>query len=267
LNGLLVLAYLAFILFGYQNGTIYPLTAPLFGWLLSLGGSLSYHSFAEEREKRKIRAAFSKYVSAEVLPLILLENKNLLEGRKREATILFTDLEGFTKASEALPPERVIELLNIYFECMCPIVKEERGVLDKYVGDAIMAFWCEPFAGGKGPDHAVRTAFRMIEAIPKMQKMLVERGLPAVHMRIGVNTGEVVVGDIGSSERLDFTVIGKAVNAAARLESLNKDYKTRILISEDTYKQLKETYPLERLGPAELRGISESIVVYGYRPS
>ncbi|MBI2054844.1 MAG: adenylate/guanylate cyclase domain-containing protein [Candidatus Sungbacteria bacterium] len=260
-----------FVFFGavlvqYENGIVIPLVAPSLSWLMSLGGTLAYRSLAEEREKRRIRSTFSKYVSPEVLEVIL-KQENLMnrKGYKTEAVILFTDLEGFTKLSESLPPERVIELLNIYFETMGPIVKKCRGVLDKYIGDALMAFWCEPFAGGKLYDRAVYAAFEMIRVLPEANKALEARGLPKINMRIGISSGEVIVGDIGSRDRLNFTVIGDPVNAAARLEALNKEYHSQILISEMTYNQLKESYPLEKLGVATVRGKSESFAVFGYR--
>ena len=155
--------------------------------------------------------------------------------------------------------------MNIYFETMGPIVKKCRGVLDKYIGDALMAFWCEPFAGGKLHDRAVYAAFEMIKALPEANKALEARGLPKINMRIGISSGEVIVGNIGSRDRLNFTVIGDPVNAAARLEALNKEYHSQILISEMTYNQLKESYPLEKLGVATVRGKSESFAVFGYR--
>lgn len=263
-----IAAYLIAALLLYEKGFIFPLASPLGAWVLALGSSQIYRSFAEEKEKRKIRETFSKYVSNEVLDIILSANEpKMLMGRKTEATILFTDLQGFTKASSNLPPERVIEFLNIYFETMSPIIKRCRGIVDKFIGDAIMAFWCEPFAGGAFADRAVYCAIEMLEAVPKVNLLLKERGLPELIMRIGINTGEIIVGNIGSNDRLDFTVIGNAVNAAARLEPLNKEYGTNLMVSEATYRALTESYPLTLLGTAELRGTTGATVIYGYPKS
>lgn len=146
--------------------------------------------------------------------------------------------ESFHTASLALrtDPASIAEYrgFNIYFGVMTPIVKKARGIVDKYIGDALLAFWCEPFAKGHCADQAVHTALEMLEAIPSINEELSRRGLPSIAMRIGINTGDVIVGNIGSDERLDFAVIGDPVNVASRLEKLNKEFGTRLLISSTT---------------------------------
>lgn len=261
-----IILFVVTALMNYEAGRVIPLVAPSFSWLFALGGSLAWRSLTEEREKRRIRNTFSRYVSPDVLTFIL-ENPSCMSagGDMREATILFTDLEGFTKISESLPPERVIELLNAYFESMSPIVKTCRGIVDKFIGDAIMAFWCEPFAGGNYADRAVYAAFEMIKKIPEVNKELARRHLPPIHMRIGINSGPVIVGNIGSEDRLDFTVVGDTVNVASRLEALNKEYHSQILISEKTYRLLTEEFPLVKMGTAQVRGKTETVDVFGYR--
>lgn len=272
----LILSLAVFIVFAFAaawsfgEGTIIPVVPPFIAWIASLAGSLAYKTRSEEREKQRIRDTFSKYVSSEVLEIILENADSIrLSGQKVEATILFTDLEGFTKISESLPPEKVVELLNVYFETMSPVIKHCRGVIDKFIGDAIMAFWCDLFASGKHAERAVYSAFEMLKAIPKANTILTERGLPNIRMRIGISSGTIVMGNIGSMDRLNFTVIGDPVNAAARLEPLNKEYKSSIMVSEETMKLLTEDelkkYPLEKLGRISVRGKSEEFDIYGYR--
>jgi len=214
-----------------------PWVTPTLAAVLSYVGSVAYVSVVEGKEKRFIKGAFSKYVSPEVVADIA-ENPEVLQlgGQKRPLSILFSDLAGFTTLSERMDPQDLLALLNEYLSVMTQIVMDEKGTLDKYIGDAIMAFWNAPKAL---PDHATRALRTAVLMQRKMDELNAKwRQANADHedlvVRIGVNTGTVVVGNVGGEERFDYSAIGDAVNLAARLEPANKTYDTLVMASQFT---------------------------------
>ncbi len=230
----------------------------------------------EGRQKRQIREMFSKYVAPEYVAQLAEDPSRLhTEGKRAELSILFSDIRGFTTISEGLSPTGVIEFLNVYLTEMAAIVKASGGTLDKFIGDAVMAFWGEPVPE---PDHAARAcdcALAMKAATEKLAEKFAAEGKPAIRIGIGVNTADVVVGNIGSLEhKLDYTVIGDGVNLASRLEGLNKEYKTTIIISEFCLAKLGERYETRPLGDVKVKGKTRPVQVFelvgrkdGVRPS
>jgi adenylate cyclase len=222
------------------------------------------HYLTAEREKREIKHAFQHYVPVKVVDEIMHDlNKLRLGGEKRELTVLFSDIRGFTSMAEQQPPEQLVPLLNEYLTDMTEQVFRHDGLLDKYIGDAIMAVYGAPIAY---PDHArraCRTAVGMMQALYRLHGEWRSRGLPLLDIGIGINTGPMVVGNMGSKTRFDYTVIGDAVNLGSRIESLNKQYGTHILISEFTWQQVKDEFPNTReVDRATVRGRTEPVRLY-----
>lgn len=214
-------------------------------------------------EKRKIRQSFQYYFSPAVMEEILKNPESLgLGGRRKEVTVLFSDIRDFTTITEQLPPDKLTGLLQEYFTEMSEEIFATDGVLDKFIGDAIMAFWGAPIDQPDHADRAVKASVNMIKKLKKLQKEWLAEGFPLVNAGIGVNTGVVTVGNMGSTQRFDYTLIGDEVNAAARLEGLNKDYKTNIIISEATKNKLRITVKTKSLGEVLVKGKTKPIKIY-----
>lgn len=217
----------------------------------------------KEIEKREIREAFQNYFSPKIMEAILQEPHKLkLGGERREVTVLFSDIRGFTALSEQLPPQQLTHLLQEYFNEMTEAVMDTDGIVDKYIGDAVMAFWGAPLPQHDQADRAVTTAINMVSRLKKLNNKWRQEGYPVFDMGIGINLGIATVGNLGSSKRFDCTVVGDAVNAASRIESLNKEHSSNILISESTKRQL--TIPLEMrdLGDVLVKGKEIPIRIY-----
>jgi adenylate cyclase len=180
----------------------------------------------------------------------------------REMTVLFSDIRGFTTASEKGTPEAIVAQLNEYFSEMVRVLFEHHGTLDKFVGDMVMGLFGAPVADPKHADHAVATAVEMTAALERLNEKWRANGQPTLDIGIGINSGEMIAGNIGSDTIMSYTVIGDAVNLGSRLESLNKDYGTHILISQATKDRL--TIPVETrlVGEAHVKGRSQAVVVY-----
>ena len=222
------------------------------------------HYFTAEREKRQIKNAFQHYVPVAVVDQIMQNIDNLgLGGEKRELTVLFSDIRGFTGIAEGLSPEALVQLLNDYLTQMTDKVFQHDGLLDKYIGDAIMAVYGAPIPHPQHARLACRTAVDMMQQLRRMQADWKQQSLPGLDIGIGINTGPMVVGNMGSKTRFDYTVIGDAVNLGARIEALNKQYGTHILISEFTYNQVKDEFPHAReIDVTTVRGRNEPVRLY-----
>jgi len=240
--------------------------APLFPMLTVLavyGASMLVNYLASRRRALQIRSMFSQYVPQEVVTR-LVEHPELMKlgGEARVLTLMFTDLANFTAMSERLTAEATVEVLTEYFNAMTPIIHRLGGTVDKFIGDAVMAFWGAPLDDAQHAEHAVRAAIEMQAAMEVLSASLQARGLPAIAMRVGLHTGRVVVGNVGSHSRFSYTVIGDAVNLASRLEGANKEFGTGILLSGATAALLPPDLVLRQLGTIHVKGKSEAVEVY-----
>jgi adenylate cyclase len=207
------------------------------------------------REKKFIQNAFQNYLSDSLLAEIMKNPQGLnLGGEKKLVTIFFSDLAGFTTLSESLPPEGVVAILNTYLERMTSLIMENGGFVNKFEGDAIMAFWGAPLASVDQAAQAMRAALRCQEGLLDLNADFVKQGLPALGMRIGINSGEVIVGNIGSQKRFEYTVIGDSVNLASRLEGINKQYGTSIICGSLAGRMAAGRIVLRRLDRVRVKG-------------
>ncbi len=265
--GLITLAYAGGLFFFLQlafhqniwvDGIL--LSASL-GIAFAIATAFSYAT--EGRQRRQIKQAFSHYMS-DLLIQDLLKNPDKLRlgGEKRVLTVFFSDLAGFTSLSEKLTPEEVVMLLNRYLTAMTDIILASGGLIDKYEGDAIMAFWGAPLPQ---EDHAVRACMAALDnqaRLAELRQDFIRSGLPPVHARIGINTGEMIIGNMGSSQRFDFTVIGDSVNLASRLEGAGKEYGTHILISEETYLRVSDKVEAREIDLLRVKGKDKPVRIY-----
>ncbi|HDS05671.1 MAG TPA: adenylate/guanylate cyclase domain-containing protein, partial [Deltaproteobacteria bacterium] len=228
--------------------------------LVSAG--LIYYT-TEGKQKTYIKNAFKQYLSPDVIEQLIAHPERLkLGGERKTLSVFFSDLEGFTRISEGLDPEELTNLLNTYLSAMTDIIHEEGGTVDKYEGDAIIAFWNAPL---EQPDHATRCVRAALNCQVKLAQMRPEfyKSLNKnLNMRIGINTGQAVVGNMGSKSRFDYTMIGDAVNLAARLEGINKQFSTYTLISQATKEQIADSFPTREISRVAVVGRKEPVVVY-----
>jgi len=223
-----------------------------------------YQYVVQEGQRRRAREAFSRYLNPEIART-LSENPELvrLGGERRELTVLFSDIRGFTSISEKLEPEALVELLNVYLGEMTEVIFEQAGTLDKYVGDAIMAVWGAPLAQPTHAAHACDAALAMCQRLAdRTGEWQSERGWPPIEAGIGVHTGDMVVGNMGSTQHLSYTVIGDNVNLASRLESLTKTYGVRVLVSADTLAAAGADFIGRELDVVAVKGRSAAVTIY-----
>lgn len=258
-GGTLLLSWGLFTRFGLWLPPLLPLAA-----VLAIYGATALVAYATARQRaRQTRAMFAQYVPPEVVERLIAQPELLrLGGEAREVTLMFTDLASFTTLSEQLSAEQTVEVLTGYFNAMTPLIHATGGTVDKFIGDAVMAFWGAPLPDAQHAEHAVRTAIAMQQAMEPLVARLRARGLPGIHMRIGLHTGRVVVGNVGSEQRFSYTAIGDAVNLAARLEGANKAFGTGILLSEATATQLPEGIALRALDDVIVKGKTAPVRVY-----
>lgn len=261
---------LGFVLF-VKQGLWIDIVGPLGTTLLSYVLVVSYNFATEEKEKRWVKKAFGYYISKNVMEEILKDPAKLkLGGERRELSVLFSDIRNFTAYSEKRQPEEVVEILNEYFEEMSKIIFKHNGTLDKYVGDEIMAIFGAPSAAIE-TDHAKRAvcvAIEMIERLTQLQEKWRSEAKEPLDIGIGINTGIMLVGNMGTMERMDYTVIGDAVNLAARIESLTRTYNNHIMISEFTYAQVNDIVEVKPLESIRVKGKQKPVMMYeviGYK--
>lgn len=253
---------LSWSLFAVQRWWLPPM-GPLAAIVAAGAATGLLHFLAVRRRALRVRGLFSQYVPPQVVAQ-LVEQPGLvrLGGEAREITVMFTDLAGFTGMSERLSAEQTVEVLSAYFSAMTPIVHRHGGTVDKYIGDAIMAFWGAPLPDAAHAEHAVRAALEMQAAMTLLEDELRGRGLPPIVMRIGLHTGPAVVGNVGSDIRFAYTAVGDTVNLAARLEGANKAFGTGILLSGATAARLPPDLPLRLLDTVIVKGKSEPVQVF-----
>ncbi|MBI4145157.1 adenylate/guanylate cyclase domain-containing protein [Candidatus Woesearchaeota archaeon] len=227
------------------------------------GTGVALNYWEEKRRSAYLKDAFGKYVSKELLQELLTAKQELkLGGVKRTITVFFSDIRGFTGISESLSPEQLTGLLNEYLTAMTRIILARSGTVDKFIGDAIMALWNAPLEQRQHALLACRAAVEQVKALRELQKQWAARKLPVMTIGCGVHTGPAVIGNMGSEERFDYTAIGDTVNIASRLEGLTKEYGTKIIISEDTYKHVKDEFVCRKLDAVRVKGRMHPIIIY-----
>ena len=248
----------------YDRGLWWPM---VFTWLATSAaqtGAVLWNYATEGRQKRFIKSAFQQYLSGDVIDQMLADPSRLqLGGEKRELTMFFSDLKGFSTISESLDPAELTSLMNDVLSDVCEVIFEEGGTVDKFIGDAVVAFWNAPMSQ---PDHALRA----VRAAVRCQRRLAEKsdlyrarakGTPIL-MRIGLNTGEVVVGNMGSRQRFNYTMLGDAANLASRLEGANKAFGTAIMVAESTWRQLAGAVPGREIASVRVVGRATPVRVF-----
>ncbi len=249
--------------FSFRHGFWLACVPTVTGLLLAQFTSVAYKYFVEDRAKRQVKSLFSRYVSpAVVKELIEDPSKARLGGQRREMTVLFSDIRGFTTFSEAGKPEEVIRQLNEYFTRMVELLFQHHGTLDKFVGDMIMGLFNAPILDPEHTDHAVGMGLAMLEELRVLNERWTREGRPNLDIGIGINTGDMIVGNVGSERTLSYTVIGDNVNLGSRLESLNKQYKSHIIISESTRSRLKGNYLIRPLGSVRVKGKTVDVEIF-----
>ncbi|MCU0848184.1 MAG: adenylate/guanylate cyclase domain-containing protein [Spirochaetes bacterium] len=224
---------------------------------------VTYRVLTEQQEKKYIRQTFSKFVSKSVVDDLLKHPDKLkLGGDKKILTVLFSDIRGFTSISEKLTPEKLVEHLNEYLQSMTDIVIKYNGTLDKYVGDEIMAFWGAPIPQDDHAALACSAALEMMKELRRLNDEWIKIGKPSLNIGIGLNSGDMVVGNMGSSSRMDYTLMGDNVNLGARLEGTNKIYRTNIIISEYTYEQVRDRFVVRELDLIRVKGKELPVKIY-----
>ena len=253
----------AAVLLLFRQGTWLPSVPAITGLLVAQFASVAYSYFVEGRSKRQIRALFSRYVSPEVVKELIEDpSKARLGGERREMTVLFSDIRGFTTFSESRDPEDVIRQLNEYFSRMVELLFEHKGTLDKFVGDMIMGLFNAPVREPDHADNAVRMGLAMLGELKVLNERWGQEGRPALDIGVGINTGDMIVGNVGSERTLSYTVIGDNVNLGSRLESLNKEFSSHIIISEFTRNRLRGDYFIRPLGKVKVKGKNREVAIF-----
>ena len=236
---------------------------PVFTMVLVFGGVTTYRFMTEERKKRELKDAFSRYVAPSLVNDILKDPAKLvLGGEERRLTVMFSDIRGFTTISESLTPQALVKLMNDYLTPMTDVVLKNGGTVDKFMGDAIMAFWGAPVWQEDHPVKACRSALEMLLKLAELQPVWEKAGIPKLDIGIGISTGNLTVGNMGSTTRFDYTVMGDSVNLGSRLEGLNKEYGTHIIVPKYTYEEVKNNFVLRQLDRIKVKGKKIPVKIY-----
>lgn len=256
-------AWTWFAIAAFADGLWLNMVQPQLAGALALFGGTAYQYVVEGAEKRKMTRLFGRYVSRDVFAQ-LVAHPELAElgGARRDMTVLFSDIRGFTSVTERGDPEQLVAQLNEYFSTMVEVVFAHHGTVDKFVGDMVMALFGAPLDDADHAEHAVAAAIGMVEELGRLNQRWRARGLPQLDIGIGINSGEMIAGNIGSSSIMSYTVIGDNVNLASRLESLNKEYKTRIIMADATRTRLTGPRDARPLGDVIVKGKSRPVAIF-----
>ncbi|MGH7792884.1 MAG: adenylate/guanylate cyclase domain-containing protein, partial [Thermodesulfobacteriota bacterium] len=237
--------------------------APISSLVISFLISVAYSYATEGRQRLFLKATFSQYMDKKIADYIM-ENPSLIKpgGKVRRVTVFFADLAGFTSFAEIISPEKVATVLHKVLNALTEVLIGNQGVIDKYIGDSIMAFWGAPFDTDKDEINACQAAIECLEALREINIELMGEGLPELRIRIGIHSGHAIAGNIGSDRLFHYTVIGDTVNLASRLESANKFFKTSIIISEDTLKETGNSFFTRELGSIAVKGKLQPVKVF-----
>lgn len=256
--------YLVIVYLMYKNRIALDFILPEIFVVIALACSYSYKYLLEDTKKKKIQKAMGKYLSYDVMQNVVKNIDNIsLGGKRADITVLFADIRNFTSISESMDPVNVSRILNEYFSAMVPIIESYGGTLNKFMGDAMLVIFGEPEK--KHHNHAlnaVRCGYDMLKKVKVLQEKWLEEGKPKIEIGIGISSGEAFIGNIGSQERLEYTVIGDTVNTASRIEIYNKIYKTNFLISETTFERVREHIDVIIIKDVMIRGKANRINLY-----
>jgi len=263
---LLLGLYLSYTVLSFQSNMQVEIVPFLIAIISASFLCFGYLSFTEGAEKRRVAQLFTQYVSKEVLNEVLNHYKDYLKsssGKKVEISVLFSDIRGFTTMSETTPPEEIVEMLNVHFTVMADIILKHNGTIDKYIGDAIMAFWGAPVETADHAERAVLAGQEMLEGLKEVNRILKERGFQhEIKIGIGINSGVATIGNIGSEQKKNYTIVGDTVNLAARLESITKEHHTPLLFSEYTYARIQGKIDSRRVGNVTVKGREQAVDIY-----
>jgi adenylate cyclase len=249
------------------QGVWMEVAKPVLAVAFAAFGSTAYQYFVEGREKRQVKRMFSRFVSKDVYDQLMADPARArIGGARRDMTVLFADIRGFTTFTERGQAEDVVSQLNEYFSGMVAVIFRSRGTVDKFVGDMVMALFGAPLEDPGHADHALEAALGMLGALRELNTHWTATGRPALDIGIGLNSGDMVAGNIGSDTIMSYTVIGDAVNLGSRIESLNKEYGTHIIISDATRARLKGRYDMRPLGTVTVKGKSEAVAIFEVLP-
>ena len=254
--------YLAASVFALAHGTVLPITAPMLA--LTLAGLTAYgaEALTQGRQRRLLQDVFGRYVSADIAQELLDYGEIPLGGTRQPVTVMFTDLRNYTSYCQGRDPHQVVEELNEYFADMSAEIKAHGGMINKFIGDGIMALFGAPLPHPDDARRAVACALKMVERNEEYNRRRSERQLERLQIGIGLHTGQAVVGNIGAPEKMEYTAIGDTVNVASRIESENKTFGTTLLISEATYQVVREAVIAEPAGSAKMKGVDEAMTLY-----
>ncbi len=265
LPALLAISFTFWCYFQFSNNIVVEFVAPISSLFLAWVLSFSTLVFTEGKEKRRFKKMMSQYLSPAVLNTVMANHEDYAKaeiGSKENITILFSDIRSFTNMSETLPAEQVVDLLNHYFSKMTDTIFRYEGTIDKFIGDAIMAFWGAPIMSTDHPDKAMLSALEMIDQLEAVNEWAIQHKYPPLTIGIGLHTGYAILGNIGSENKLDYTIIGDNVNLASRIEGLTKTYSSPILITEDTFSHLTLDIPCRVVDLVRVKGKQKPIKVY-----
>ena len=247
----------------FYFGIVINVLTPIVMFVLTMILGYTHKFVLENRSKEKVKSAMGKYMSQDVMKRVIQDIDNLgLGGKRANVTVLFSDIRGFTSMSEQMTPQQVSEILNEYFTEMEPIITQYNGIINKFIGDAVMAIFGEPIQNKNHASNAVKCAYSMLKRVKELQKKWALENKPKIEIGIGIATGEVFVGNIGSINRMEYTVIGDTVNLASRLEGYNKTYKTKLLISPATYEEVKGIVDVIKISDVQIRGKVNKMDIY-----
>ncbi|MEI8028264.1 MAG: adenylate/guanylate cyclase domain-containing protein [Comamonadaceae bacterium] len=263
LSGALITALTAaYVLTWKSANLVLPLTSSLFMVVVLFVFNMAYGYFVESRGKRMLTSLFGQYVPPELVDEMAKDpGAYTLAGESREMTVLFADVRGFTTISEGLAPAQLTQLMNEFLTPMTQVIHQHRGTIDKYMGDAIMAFWGAPVPDGQHARHALLAAMDMMTGLEALQDQFKARGWPPIKIGVGLNSGEMTVGNMGSEFRLAYTVMGDAVNLGSRLEGLTKEYGVPIIVSEYTRDAVPD-FLFRELDRVRVKGKDRPIGIY-----
>jgi len=256
---------LIFVYMMYMHNIATSFILPEVFIVMAIGMGYAYRYLTEGLKKDKIQSAMGKYISKNVMKNVIdnIDVKDVgLGGKRANVTVLFIDIRGFTSISEKLSAQDVAAILNEYFSALAPIIDKHNGILNKFMGDAILAIFGEPIQDENHPANAVRCADEMLRVVKNLQEKWLMEGKPRIDAGIGIATGDAFVGNIGSEERFEYTVIGDTVNIASRIENYNKVYKTKFLISEETFERVQKHVDVLKIRDVTVRGKVKKINIY-----